>query len=407
VIESWVLVFVAVLALASAVAVLQRWVPVPYVTLLAVLGAALGPLVSGQLPQPSHSLILFVLLPGLLFEGAFNLRWTHLRDNLLAVSLLATLGVVVTTALVAALGYLALGLPVALATIFGAAVAATDPVAVVATIRKLGAPSRLCNLIESESLLNDGTGVVVFTIALAAAGATSFSLGGALLDFVRLTGGGLGLGILLGLATSQITRFLDDPQVEMTLTAITAYGGYLLGETLHVSGILCVVGAAIVVGNYGRPRGMSERTQAAVSQLWEYVAFVLNSLVFLLIGATVPLSTLIDHLGLVAAGASLVLVARAAMVYGLLALVRPLGRPISLRWQHLLVWGGLRGAVAVALVLSLPNGNPETLTIRALVYGVVLSSLVIQGGTIRPAVRLLLPRAEPPAAGAAQRPAGP
>jgi CPA1 family monovalent cation:H+ antiporter len=406
VIESWVLIFVAVLALASAVAVLERWVPVPYVTLLAVLGAALGPLVGGRLPQPSHSLILFVLLPGLLFEGAFNLRWTHLRDNLLAVSLLATLGVVVTTALVGELGHLALGLPVALATIFGAAVAATDPVAVVATVRRLGAPSRLCNLIEGESLLNDGTGVVVFTIALAAAGAASISLAGALLDFVRLTAGGLGLGVLLGLAMSQLTRYLDDPQVEMTLTAITAYGGYLLGETLHVSGILCVVGAGIVVGNYGRPRGMSERTQAAVSQLWEYVAFVLNSLVFLLIGATVPLPTLVDHLGLVAAGAALVLVARAAMVYGLLALVRPLGRPISLRWQHLLVWGGLRGAVAVALVLSLPGGDPHTLTIRALVYGVVLSTLVIQGATIRPAVRLLLPHAGHPAARASDEPAG-
>jgi monovalent cation:H+ antiporter, CPA1 family len=405
VIESWVVIFVAVLALSAAVAVIGRWVPVPYVTLLAVLGAVLGPLVSGRLPQPSHSLILFVLLPGLLFEAAFNLRWTNLRDNLLAVSLLATLGVIVTTALVAAFGHLALGLPVALATIFGAAVAATDPVAVVATVRRLGAPSRLCNLIEAESLLNDGTGVVVFTIALAAAGAASFSLGGALLDFLRLTGGGLGLGILLGLAMSRLTRHLDDPQVEMTLTAITAYGGYLLAETLHVSGILCVVGAGIVVGNYGRPRGMSERTQAAVTQMWEYVAFVLNSLVFLLIGATVPLSTLIDHLGLVAAGVALVLAVRAAMVYGLLALVRPLGRPISLRWQHLLVWSGLRGAVAVALVLSLPSGNPDTPTIRALVYGVVLGTLLIQGATIRPVVRLILPHAERPAPPAAGDPA--
>jgi monovalent cation:H+ antiporter, CPA1 family len=405
-IQSWVTILVTVLALSSAVAVLERWIPIPYVTLLAVLGAALGPLVGDRVPQPGHSLILFVLLPGLLFEAAFNLRWRNLRDNLLAVSLLATLGVVVTTVLVASLGHLALGLPVALATIFGAAVAATDPVAVVATVRRLGAPGRLCNLIEAESLLNDGTGVVLFTVALAAAGAASFSLGTALLDFLRLTAGGLAVGLLLGLAASQLTRTLDDPRVEMSLTAIVAYGGYLVGEALHVSGILCVVGAGIVVGNYGRSRGMSERTQAAVSQLWDYVAFVLNSLVFVLIGATVPLATLADHLGLVAAGAGIVLLARAAMVYGLLTLVRPLGRPISLRWQHVLVWAGMRGAVAVALVLSLPTSDPNTLTIKALVYGVVLSTLVIQGTTIRPVVRFLLPHADRRAERASDEPAG-
>jgi monovalent cation:H+ antiporter, CPA1 family len=179
----------------------------------------------------------------------------------------------------------------------------------------------------------------------------------------------------------------------MSLTAIVAYGGYLLGEALQVSGILCVVGAGLVVGNYGRPRGMSERTQAAVSQLWDYVAFVLNSLVFVLIGATVPLPTVVDHLGLVAAGAGVVLLARAAMVYGLLGAVRVLQHPIPLRCQHLLVWGGLRGAVAVALVLSLPTDDPTTQTIKALVYGVVLSTLVIQGATIRSVVRLLLPHA--------------
>ncbi|MGH7488655.1 MAG: cation:proton antiporter, partial [bacterium] len=169
--------------------------------------------------------------------------------------------------------------------------------------------------------------------------------------------------------------------------------GYLLGEALHVSGLLTVVAAGLVVGNYGRSRAMSERTQSAVSVFWDYIAFVLNSVVFLLIGADVPWSTIADQAWVVAGAVLAVLVARAASVYGLLALLRPLGRRINLRWQHLIVWSGLRGAIAVALLLSLNEAGPEFDTVRALVYGVVLVSIVAQGLTIGPLARVLLPHA--------------
>ncbi|HZU16033.1 MAG TPA: sodium:proton antiporter [Candidatus Dormibacteraeota bacterium] len=393
-IQAQVTGFVALLLAAALLATLARGLPVPYLTLLAVLGAVASPLLAGHVPPLDGSLILFVVLPGLLFEAAFNLDWRHLRDNLLAVVLLATVGVAVTMAVVGALGHAALGLPLEAAVLFGAAVAATDPVAVVATFRRLRVPSRLANLVEAESLLNDGTGVVAFSIALSGLGlaaGTAPTVGSVLVDFVRLAFGGVALGLTLGFVLSRLIGYVDDPQVEMTLTMALAYGGYLLGEFLQVSGILCVVAAGIVVGNYGRPRGMSERTQQHVSVLWTYVAFLLNSAVFLLIGAEVPWSILLANLGVVAAGTLLVLIARAATVYTLLGLLHPLGRPIGWRWQHLLVWGGLRGTVAVALLLSLPTDDGVLVQVRAMVYGVVLTSILLQGATIGVVTRALLP----------------
>ncbi len=267
--------------------------------------------------------------------------------------------------------------------------------AVVATFRRLRVPSRLSNLIEAESLLNDGTGVVAFSVALGGLsleGGVISSIGWVLLDFVRLALGGVALGLTLGFVLSRLIGYVDDPQVEMTLTVALAYGGYLLGEAAHVSGILCVVAAGVVLGNYGRPRAMSKRTQQHVSVLWGYVAFLLNSAIFLLIGAEVPWSVLAANLYAVVAGSALVLLARAAVVYTLLAVLHPLGRPISWRWQHLLVWGGLRGTVAIALLLSLPAGDSTLLQVRAMVYGVVLASILLQGATIGVVTRALLPR---------------
>ena len=297
--------------------------------------------------------------------------------------------------MVAVLGHVAFGMPVVFAILFGAMVAPTDPVAVIAVFRRLGVPQRLANLIEAESLLNDGTGVALFAIALAAT-TTTVTLSAGALKFVILTIGGLALGVALGFVFSRLTSRVDDPQVEITFTAIAAYGGYLLGEDLHVSGLLTVVGAGLVLGNYGRPRGMSGGTQAAVSVFWDYVAFVLNSVVFLLIGISVPLPALLDHAWVVLGAALVVLMARAVTVYGLLNLLRPFGRPINLRWQHLIVWSGLRGAIAVALLLSLTQVGWEFDTVRSLVYGVVLISIVVQGLTIGPLARILLPHGAGP-----------
>lgn len=199
----------------------------------------------------------------------------------------------------------------------------------------------------------------------------------------------------MGFGLSLFTRFVESPQIELTLTLLAAYGSYLLGDTLHVSGILAVVGAALVLGNYGLPRGMSERTQAVVGGFWEYVAFLLNSVIFLLIGLDLPVYSVLAEGWVILAGFGLVLVARALAVYGLLLLLRPFGRAINLRWQTLAVWSGLRGAVAVALLLSLSEKGGALSSIKPLAYGVVLLSILIQGATIGPLTRLLLPHSGP------------
>jgi CPA1 family monovalent cation:H+ antiporter len=387
-----VAVFVAVLVVASVVAVMVKAIPVPYASAMALVGlaagVALGPAALHVRVTPS--LVLFVLLPGLLFEAGFRLSWAQLRPNLPAVISLATLGVLLTTALVGLLGHWALALPVPLAILMGAMIAPTDPVSVVAVFRRFRVPPRLLNLIEAESLANDGTGVVVFTIALAAILGGPIAPGTAALQFLQLALGGVAVGLLVGFGFSFVTSRIDDFEVEMTLTAIAAYGGYLLGEAVHVSGILVVATAALVLGNYGRPRGMSQRTQQAVELFWEYVAFVLNSLVFLLIGLAVPWQDLLANAPAVVVAALIALLARAATVYALVGLLRPLRRGVGLRWQHLLVGGGLRGAIAVALVLSLTDAGPRFDEVRALVYGVTLITIVLQGVAIGPLTRALL-----------------
>lgn len=384
--------FVLLLLVGSAVAVVVRLVPLPYESVLALIGLAIGVTVgSAGLPGIGGDLILFVLLPGLLFNAAFRLDWRLLRLNLPAVVALATAGVGLTTLVVALLGQWALGLAVPFAVLLGAVVAPTDPVTVTALLRRLRLPDRLLNLFEAESLVNDGTGVVVFTIALAATAAGTLSPIAALVDFVRLAGGGLALGLALGLAVSLVATRIDDPQVELSLTAVTAYGGYLLGQVVHVSGILVVVAAGIVLGNFGRLHGMSERTRQAVDVFWEYVAYVLNTAVFVLIGLAVPRHELIAAPGAIVVGAGVALVARAVPVYLLLPpLWRLPRRGVPLRWQHLLVWGGLRGAVATALALSLAGRGGEFERVRALAYGVVLASILFQGITIGPLARFLV-----------------
>jgi CPA1 family monovalent cation:H+ antiporter len=391
-IESSVAALVLLLAIAVVTAFFVRRVPIPYVVALAMVGVVAGSFVRGGPIHLSHSLILLILLPGLLFEGAFNLKWSHLRDNLAAVVALATVGVFLTTGLAGLLVHYALGVGLTTAIVFGAILAPTDPVAVVAVLRRLGVPSRLTNLIEGESLLNDGTGVVVFGIALGllSTGGT-FNAAEAALQFVRLSVGGVSLGLLAGFALSMVTRRIDDPQVEISLTVLAAYGSYLLAEALGVSGILAVVGAGLVMGNYGRSRGMSERTRIAVTSFWDAIAFLLNSVIFLLIGIDLPLTSLLNHVGLVMAAFAIVTLARALAVHGLLLPLRPFGRAVNLRWQVLISWSGLRGAVAIALLLSLESDSSELGVIKPIAYGVVLLSIVLQGGTIGHFARRLLP----------------
>ncbi len=379
---------IVLLLIVSIVALAVRRLQLPYTVALVVAGLVLAiqqPLEIRLVPE----LILALFVPPLVFEAAFHLDLSELRHDLPALGLLAVPGVVLTTLIVGGLMALVTPLSLPLALLFGALIAATDPVAVIALFRRLGIPRRLAVLVEGESLLNDGTAIVVFNLALAAALTGHFSLLGGALDFVRVAAGGVIVGLLLGWLISRLIAHVDDYLIETTLTTVLAFGSYLVAEQLHVSGVLAVVCAGLITGN-ASPQGMSPTSRIVIFNFWEYLAFVANSLVFLLIGLQVDLVALGAVWQPILWAVAAVFVARVAVVYGLGWLANRLGEAVPLRWQHIMTWGGLRGAISLALALSLPAvlGTSSDM-LRSLAFGVVLFTLLVQGTTMGPLLRRL------------------
>jgi CPA1 family monovalent cation:H+ antiporter len=320
-----------------------------------------------------------------------------LRDNLLPILVLAIPGVLLTTLIVGVIVSAGVNIPLMTGLVFGALIAATDPVAVVALFRTLGAPKSLTVLVEGESLFNDGTAIVIFNLVLAAAVPAVVSEGGhggsfdllrAAVDFVIVSAGSIGIGVGLGWLVFQLIARLDDYLIETTLTTVLAFGAYLLAERLHVSGVIAVVGAGIVNGNIG-PRGMSPTTRIVLFNFWEYLAFVANSLVFLLIGLDVNIPQIVENVWPIAMAVVAVVASRALIVYGLTWLINWSRRKVPSTYQHVLFWGGLRGAISLALVLSLPSALADRELLRVMAFGVVLFTLLAQGTTMQVLLRRL------------------
>ncbi len=326
-----------------------------------------------------RQIILGLMVPPLIFEAAFHLRYTDVRRDVGSIILFAIPGVIITTLLVGWIVAWGIGVSYATAAVFGALIAATDPVAVVSLFRTLGVPVRLRVLLEGESLLNDGIAIVVFSLALEVAGGQTFHLLEGITDFLIVAGGGLLVGVGLGWVVSVITNRIDDDLIETTLTFILAYGAYFLAEKINVSGILAVVAAGMFIGNTG-PRTMSSNTRIVVENFWGFTAFIANSLIFLLIGLVVDPLILWANKWLILLAILTVLVARGIVIYGFSAIVRS----IPFRWQMILHWGGLRGAITLALALGLNNDD-----LRAMSFGVVIFTLLVQGTTMDPLVRRL------------------
>lgn len=381
-----------------------RWVRLPYTIALVISGLAVGLLDIRPLEiQLTPQLVFDILLPPLLFEAAFHLDWDLLARRIRSVSSLPVIGVAVSTLIVGAILHLGLAMEWSTALLFGALISATDPVAVVATLRRLGAPRDLGVIMEGESLFNDGMALVLFRSLAGMAVVGTVHPAEGVLEFVQVAAGGLVLGLTAGLLFSHLVRLLDDYLIEVTLTTILAYGTFLLAESFHVSGVIAVVGAGLVAGNYGARVGMSPTTLVNLYSFWEYFAFLVNSLVFLLIGIQVDVGLMRANLVPILWALGAVLVGRGAVVYALTFLVDRFGREIPLSWRHMLVWGGLRGAIALAMALSLPPTLPGRETLFALAFGVVLFSLLVQGLTIQPLLRALGLRQEPGALGAVER----
>ncbi len=414
---------VLLLLISLAVALAARWARLPYTLGLVVVGIAIGflHLLPGIALTPD--LVLLIFLPPLLFEGAWNLEQRELLRNWLPIFLLAGPGLGISIAIVGLILHFAVGLDWAVAFLLGAIISPTDPIAVLALLRQVGLSTRLRVLIEGESLFNDGVAAAVtqalllVVLSSAAARANLVSIGGAAsgsapslstlsgpaiagvlsIDLLRLVGGGIGLGLVVGSVVSRLVRHVNDHLIETTITVVVAYGVYLVGDLAQVSGILAVITAGLVLGSYGRKTGMSEATQEAVDGFWEFAAYIANSLLFLLMGLEIGQHPNLEGIVPVIWAVLSVVAGRALMIYLFIPLYNLLASrlqgktvaayiapgPIPRRWRLVLLSAGLRGALSLALALALPLPTPQRDLLIVIVYGVVLVTLLGQGFGLR------------------------
>jgi monovalent cation:H+ antiporter, CPA1 family len=376
-------VIIGMLFIAALVGLITQRFGIPYTIGLVIVGLGLAFLPQIQPLNISPELILALLVPPLVYEAAFLLNYSDLLRELRLVLTLAVPGVILTTLLVGGMVSLGANIGLPSAMVFGALIAATDPVAVVALFRSLGAPKRLQVLLEGESLLNDGTAIVLFNLMLGIALTGQVNIGRSVVEFLIISGGGIAVGVAAGILAAQLIGRVDNALVETALTTVLAYGSYLIAEYVFgVSGVLAVVAAGLASGEIG-PRGMSATTRIVVLNFWEFAAFVANSFVFLIIGLTTDFDVLLQNVPAILWAILAVLVARVVTVYGL-SLVR---RNIPVRWKNILFWGGLRGAISLALALSLATDFPHRQQLQSMAFGVVLFTLVVQGLTLRPLLK--------------------
>jgi CPA1 family monovalent cation:H+ antiporter len=398
--------FMALFLASAAVGVLARRLQVPYTLALVIAGVLLGALHLESLHdlRLTPDLVLVLLLPPLLFEASFHLDWARLRRDAPITLVLAGPGVLLSTAATATIVWAlfrGLGIPgLALGPAFllGAIVSATDPVSVLALFKTLGVDRRLRELVEAESLLNDGVAVVAFLVVARVlgigAGDPRGTTGEIALDamwvFAWMTVGGVAIGAATGFAASVSTRAIDDPFVEVTVSVLVAWGSYLLADAAHASGVLACVAAGVVYGNVGGRQWMSSATRVAVADFWGFLVFFANTVIFLLIGLGLDARELwIVALPIAIAWGALVAARVGAVGLGWVASRRLPGvEPVPAAWVPVLVWGGLRGGLSMVLAIGLPADYAPRALLLPLVFGVTAATLLLQGLTMPRVLRM-------------------
>jgi CPA1 family monovalent cation:H+ antiporter len=376
------------LLIAAVVGVLARRVHVPYSVGLVITGIGLALLPWHPPFGLSRELVYTGILPPLIFEAAFELRWEALRRDLGLVVLLATVGVILSALATAAVMTGLAHWPFSASFVFGILMSATDPVSVLATLKEIGARGRLALLIEAESLLNDGTAAVLFALAIGFLAGEPLSYKAFAIALWETVAIGLVAGAVVAFVALAIIGRTDDHLIEVALTTVAAYGSFLLAEQYRGSGILATLTAGLLLGNLGPRWGfISEAGDRTVRSTWEFITFLANSAIFLLIGIAEGRE---NFSGLwLTAGAAIVavLIGRAAAVYPVCAIFSRGRHRVEGAQQHTLVWGGLRGALGLALVLSIPETLPWRHSVVAATFAVVAFSVIVQGLTCRPPLR--------------------
>ena len=396
------LVVMGLLTVSMMAAAICNYIPVPYTVFLVILGMFLGSLARQDIGlnflldfQLTPDLVLYLFLPVLIFESAINLDARSLMKDIAPILVLAIPALVISTTIVGLGLWFIEDFNIIYALIFGALISATDPVAVISLFKELGAPHRLTVLVEGESLLNDATAIVLFNILLGISiwgqfGVFDFYV--AVAEFLKVFFGGLGVGIIIGIVTSELlNRIHANISGYLIMSIVVAYSSFAISEhIMHLSGVMAVVSSAITLGLLGANR-IPQREKETVDETWDILALVCNSLLFLLVGLSIDVSLLFSHLDTIFVAIVLVLVARAAGIYTLVpSAVSIFKLPnISMREKHIMWWGGLKGGLAIAIVLSIPTTMPGRETLIYVTLGVVIFSLLVNASTVRPLMRKL------------------
>jgi len=397
--------FVGLMVIAAIVDALAKRFKVPFSVALVVAGVFLAWWAERwSVLEPIGALditpeaVFFVFLPTLIFQSAFHLDARALRANLVPTLVLAVPGLLISTGLIGAIMMAAgpsvgFSLSWAEALLLGSILSATDPVAVISLFSQLGAPKRLTVLVEGESLFNDATAIVISRIILGVIAAGAFgpeTLVSGAAEFASVFFGGLLVGAALALIAGLIIgRLQSDAFLEITVTTVLAYLSFYVAEhNLHLSGVMAVVAAGVLIGGWGKTK-ISPSVAGYLENFWDYVAGVANALIFLLVGLTVNLGALVDALPVLFWVVVAMLLSRGVVIFSLVPLVGriPGSEPVSRSYQTVMYWGGLRGGIALAIALSLPDTLADKDTFVTIAIGAVLFTLIVQGLTIERVVR--------------------
>ncbi len=383
-----------ILLIGAVVAIIARRLKVPYTVGLVIAGIILAFVPFGLKVSLSKELIFQVLLPPLIFEAALYIHWKELKRDLLPVITFASFGVVLSAGITAAIMHFVVGWDWTMAALFGVLIAATDPVSVIATFKEAKVEGRLRLLVEAESLFNDSTAAVAFTIALAFAMGQSMAVGTAALAMILSVAGGIASGLIVGYACLWIAGRTKDHLVEIALTTVAAFGSFWIAEQfayagVHFSGVLASMTAGLLVGNTTELGFVTEKGDELIENFWEFTAFVVNSIIFIVLGINEAYQDFGRSAMAIGVAIVAVIIARAVAIYPISAIFKRSRWKIDSEHQHIMFWGGLRGALALALALGIPDSVPYKSEILTVTFGVVAFSVFAQGLTMTPLLRKL------------------